>query len=157
MKKMILVAAFVLPGCVTTQVYQQQAQPSITEIQGQCMASYKKFLEQSSCIERLVSEWPSLNPYAQEYMASLQSFTSKVRGGKLSEDDARLQLAKELNRLKGIQDSSFAQQQALNNATAKQQYEMLKMDMPKVELYQPRQPVHTNCSVIGNRANCTSY
>lgn len=152
----ILMIAFCLTGCVTTQQY-AAAPPSVSQVQGGCFASREKFIDQTACIQNALSR-RGLNPYAQEYMAYIQSLSTKVKAGKLSGSDARVQLSQRLNDLRQKQNSEFVQQEALANQRAAQTLEILKQNAPKpLELYIPPRPIQTNCQMIGNQVNCTTY
>lgn len=159
-KYYVLFFVFLISGCVTASPQYTNAPPSVSQVQGGCFASREKFLDQASCI-RTAFTHSDLNPYAQEYMALLQSLTSKVKSSKLSDDDARLQLTQRLNDLRQKQNTEFAQQQAIANQQAAQTQRILQQNKPV--LLEPYQmpglpnPVNTNCQTYGNQVSCTSY
>lgn len=155
----ILMMAFCLTGCVTTQQYAAQS-PSVSQIQGGCFASREKFEDQTACIQSALSR-TALNPYAQEYVAYMQSLSTNVRVGKTSEDNARVQLTQKLNQLRQKQNNEFAQQQAIANQQALQTQQILQQNKrPPLEVYEMKplpHPTTTNCQAYGNQVNCTTY
>jgi len=153
--KKILITAFCLTGCVTS-AQQTKASPSISQIQGGCFASRENFLDQTACIKNAISG-QNLNPYAQEYMAYMQSLNDQVEIRKISGGNARVQLTKRLNELRQVQNNEFTQQEILANQKAIQTRQILQQNkLPPVELYIPPQPVQTNCTSYGNQVNCTT-
>ena len=161
--RILLAIALLLSGCVTTQNY-AAAPPSLSQIQGQCFTNFEDFLDQTACIQNIVKRVShnGLNPYAQEYMANMQSLNKKVKSGSISGEDARVQLAQKLTALKQLQNNEFATQEQLRLQRNAQSMEILKQNQPKSpELYDitphlPKQ-VNTNCNVYGNQVNCTTY
>ncbi len=88
-----------LTGCVSASAQSTlPVPPSATQMQAHCFANYKKFLDQTSCIESSMASYYYVQPnsYVQEYMAHMRSLSDKVKKGKLVESDARLQLTQAL-------------------------------------------------------------
>ena len=154
-----------LTGCVDMyqQPYAVQQPPTITQTQGQCMASFKKVQEQTKCIQDTVaaSNLPP-NSYAQEYLAYMQLLQEQVKRKMLSESDARLKLTTKLNQVRAQQENEFAVQEQLANQRTAQAAEILKQNRPApMQVYQPTTPIlapsiRTNCQTLGNQINCTS-
>lgn len=159
MRKVAFIGLVFLCGCVTTQQNVSQS-PSVSQIQGGCFASRTKFIDQTTCIQSALSRI-SLGPYAQEYMAYMQSLSTRVKVGKVSESDARVQLTQRLNDLKQKQNVEFAQQQEMANQRAAQTQQILQQNkQPPLEAYEMKTlstPTTTNCQTYGNQANCTTY
>lgn len=159
---LVLLTVVCLTGCVTTQQY-AAAPPSVSQMQGQCMAQFKKFLDQTTCIENGIASYSYAqpNPFTQEYMAYMRTLSTKVKSGQVSEDDARVQLTERLNDLRQRQNSEFAQQQALANQRAAQTQQILQQNKPApLEVYKRKplpSPTTTNCQTYGNQVNCTTY
>lgn len=151
--------AFCLTGCVTTQQYAPHS-PSVSQIQGGCFASRENFVDQTTCIQSALSRI-SLGPYAQEYMAYMQSLSTRVKAGQVSESDARVQLTQRLNDLRQKQNKEFAQQQAIVNQRAAQTQQILQQNkQPPLKAYEMKTlptPTTTNCQAYGNQVNCTTY
>lgn len=163
--KFFLILPLVLTACVP-YAYQQSyvAQPlTVTQIQGQCFASYDKFEQQTNCIEKAVHADPnlSMNSYVQEYFAYMQSLSEKVKMKSLSQADARVRLAQKLNELGSYENNDIAQQQLLENQRAAQTAEILQRNqMPQVQLHPIGRVLPTttltNCNAYGGQLNCTS-
>lgn len=154
--KKILITVFCLTGCVTS-AQQTTASPTISQIQGGCFVSRENFLDQTACIQKAISG-QNLNPYAQEYMAHMQSLNDQVKARKISNSDARVQLTKRLNELRQVQNNEFTQQEILaRQKTIQTQQILQKNKLPPVELYIPPQPVQTNCTSYSSQVNCNTY
>ena len=158
MRKVAFIGLVFLCGCVTTQQYAPQS-PSVSQIQSGCFASREKFIDQTTCIQSALSRI-SLGPYAQEYMAYMQSLSTRVKEGQVSESDARLQLTQRLNDLRQKQNVEFAQQQAIVNQRALQTQQILQQNKQSpLEAYEMKTlstPTTTNCQAYGNQVNCTT-
>lgn len=157
-----IIALALLTGCVTTQQY-TAAPPSVSQMQGQCLAQFQKFLDQTACIENGIASYSYAqpNPFTQEYIAYMRSLSANVKAGKVSEDEARVQLTQRLNHLRQKQNNEFAQQQAIANQRAAQTQQILQQNKPpKLEAYEMKplpSPTTTNCQVYGNQVNCRTY
>ncbi len=157
----ILMMVFCLAGCITGQQYATMP-PPVSQIQGQCMAMFHGFLDQTTCIHGNISSYPHAqpNPFTQEYIAYMHSLSEKVKAKKISGDDARVELIQRLNNLRQRQNREFAQQEALSNQRAAQVQQILKQNKIKpLELYEMKTtpvPTQTNCYVYGNQVNCLS-
>ena len=158
----ILMMAFCLTGCVTTQQY-VTVSPSVSQMQGQCLAKYQKFLDQTACIENGIARYSHAqpNPFTQEYIAYMRSLSTKVKAGQIPEDDARVQLTQRLNELRQKQNSEFAQQESLANQRAAQTYQVLQQNksapLKAYEMKSLPTPIITNCQARGSQVDCTTY
>ena len=156
-----MVAVVLLTACVTTQQY--AAAPSVSQMQGQCLAQFQTFLEQTTCIENYIAQYSHAqpNPFTQEYIAYMNSLSAKVKAGQVTENDARVQLTQRLNELRQKQNTEFAQQQAIANQRAAQTQQVLQQNkQPPLEVYEMKTlptPTTTNCQAYGNQVNCTTY
>ena len=156
-----IVAVILLTACVTTQQY--ATAPSVSQMQGQCFTQFEKFLDQTDCIETKIYNHSQIqpNPYTQEYIAHMDSLSAKVKAGRVSDSNARLQLTQRLNELRQKQNTEFAQQQTIYNQRAAQTAQILQQNKPaQLEVYEMKPlPTTTNrsCYKQGNQVNCRSY
>lgn len=91
----------------------------------------------------------------------MQTLTDKVQKGKLVENDARLQLAQALNKLRKKQQVELQQLESIDNQRRLQTFQMMNHNSPyQLEFRRISpidSPVRTNCQSIGNQLQCTSY
>jgi hypothetical protein len=157
------IAFFLLIGCVSTTHQQAYAsQPSVSQLQGECLARYKKFMEQTKCIEEGIASYglpPS--PYVQNYLAYMQSLQEKVQRKSLSESDARAKMTNKLTELRASEQDELAKLDQAESQRTGQSYDMLNRNkIPQLELPQTKttlkSPTQTNCQMVGNKLNCVS-
>lgn len=89
-------------------------------------------------MENLTAQYPYMknDSFVQEYLLSARVLADQQRAGKITENEARLQLARNYNRM-------VIEQQRLNTYNA-MEWEALR-------------PRDTDCYVRGNQVHCTSY
>jgi hypothetical protein len=163
-----LSASFLLTACVSTISQQAYAQPpSVTQIQAHCLYAFKKFSDQTKCIEDSVASYGvAPSSYVQEYLAYMQTLQEKLRRKALSESDARAKLTSKLSQIRALEQKELATQaqmlatqEQLENERTAQSFEMLS----RIKPYQHPPPVlqikprtQTDCQMIGAQLHCTS-
>lgn len=119
-----------LSGCVNAmppQTPQPMALP-LTDIQSRCFANHKKFVEQSKCIDDILTANSHLtqNSQIQEYIAYLHLLDEQVKQKRISGNQARLKLTSKLNELKALQLNQLAIQEQLDMQRAAHNAEVLR-------------------------------
>jgi hypothetical protein len=127
MKKLYLIAALLCVSCTTA-----------ADVQQQCNAATQNFVDEVSCIEGQVGADPYLggDSFVQEYVLSGRVLADRVRAGRLTENEARLQFARDYNQL--------LLQQSRRDAYDAMAWERLR-------------PRDTDCRIHGDQVSCTSY
>lgn len=123
----LLTFLLALAGCTTT-----------AQVQQQCAQVTADFPTEISCMENVMAQdaYLSGDSFAQEYILGAKVLADKVRGGAMSENEARYRLAQSYNRM-------LVEQQRLN-----------AYDAMEWEALRPRD---TNCTVDGDQVRCKSY
>ena len=83
------------------------------ELQSVCAAENERFVDEISCLSQMIEQEPQLknDSFVSEYILSGKVLARKVQAGKIKEDEARLQLARNYNRMR-------IEQQRLNTLSA---------------------------------------
>ncbi|MCG3463458.1 hypothetical protein L7G72_16775 [Xenorhabdus bovienii] len=156
MKKLLLLAPFILIGCVT----------KVSDYQAMCEQQYSRLSDMANCLDASIrnDKYLSMSTSPKLYTLTAKSLGEDVDQGKISDTKARLELqnlyvnlqrqesADQMTRHQALQQSNLNSKaiqamQAINNKAAPQ----------PIYTPPPRKNVTTNCIKLGNTVNCDSY